>query len=132
MKRKNLITFIIGGILATQFLYIGYRLDDIKGNPVMSKFVTGSFGDFTALLSIVMVIVGITLIVISVIGFMKGDKGKQLSTDNINVVQKEKPINEDTQRVKNAVQQLKEYKELLDSGILTQEEFNRKKEQLLE
>jgi len=109
---KKLIMLIIGGIMATQFIIIGVNLRDIERDPTWAWLVTGKIGDVTAVISMVMVVVGLTLIVISVIGLVNGKKKEKLLTDNINMTQSRKTINEGNQNSKTIPQQLKEYKEL--------------------
>lgn len=61
----------------------------------------------------------------AIVGFASG--GKESPSENA-----ENPITEDRKpQEKPAVSELLDYKKLLDSGIITQEEFDKKKEELL-
>ena len=51
--------------------------------------------------------------------------------DRINILCTTKAVVEETQVENSTAEQLKKYKELLDMGIITQEEFDAKKKQLL-
>lgn len=63
------------------------------------------------------------LILIAILGVLKAKFFKQNTTTTI--------INETQVEVSDA-DELKKYKDLLDSGVITQEEFNEKKKQLLD
>ena len=51
--------------------------------------------------------------------------------DDLVYSSKASPINENSSNETDTIQALKSYKELLDAGVITQEEFEKKKAQLL-
>ena len=64
---KNIITFVLGVLMIYAFFTIGMNIENT--NPTFVAFKTSVLGD---LFAIILPIVGVTLLVISVVGFVKG------------------------------------------------------------
>ena len=62
----------------------------------------------------------------AIIGSAFGGRGKKNMEE-----ESEEAIKQETQPQNSAVSELLDYKKLLDAGIITQEEFDKKKEELL-
>lgn len=108
MSKKGVLTFIgaVVGFFAT-YLLVGL----LEGEE------PGRIGALDLILYLPGAIIG------AIVGFASG--GKESSSKNAENPIDRKPIE------KPAFSELLEYKKLLDSGIITQEEFDKKKEDLL-
>jgi len=89
-----------------------------------------------------MIALALVNVAIPVIEFLKKRREKAIVLEPMEDIEQEEvncdivedaPTNPETQAVNavSDVEELKKYKELLDSGIITQEEFDAKKKQLL-
>lgn len=110
MSKKGVLTFIgaVVGFFAT-YLLVGL----LEGEE------PGRIGALDLILYLPGAIIG------AIVGFASG--GKESSSEKT-----ENPITKDRKpQEKPAVSELLNYKKLLDSGIITQEEFDKKKEELL-
>lgn len=110
MSKKGVLTFIgaVVGFFAT-YLLVGL----LEGEE------PGRIGALDLILYLPGAIIG------AIVGFASG--GKESSSEKT-----ENPITKDRKpQEKPAVSELLNYKKLLDSGIITQKEFDKKKEELL-
>lgn len=111
MKNKTtalILSVLVGGLGIDRF-YLGYT-----GMGILKLLTAGCFG-----------ILYIIDIVNIATGNLRPADGSPYEDD------KKPAVQQPTTVPANAADELKKYKELLDQGVLTEEEFQKKKEQLL-
>ena len=134
-ESKAINTGIVGGAIAVAVLYL---VEGIVFKAVLGSTVSGLKEYLSTVAFVPMIIIGVFVVAYFLVAPIVG--ASSLGNENVEngeaiVVKKEKVssvVRSNQQTVEaQSIENLKKYKDLLDMGVITQEEFEAKKKELL-
>lgn len=121
MSKRSSITMIVIGYLFVNFSIAGYYIFSSLFKSSRENLLIGS---------VCLAVLGICLIIIGIIQLMMVISTNRRIKEK-NIMQQQIDSKQINQHKESAADEIKKYKELLDMGAITQQEYDAKKKQLL-